>query len=121
MLSILDRIHFRRRRPGTYVCDASLAQLAIALPPSVYLITPISRRRIAILDRRHPNLPPVAAAKAPRRRRPATPTSRLWPSLKRGAAAGSSSVGCSPMAVLASRSHDSPPPINPEESTHDIR
>lgn len=65
MSSILDRL--RRRRPGVYVCGASLAQLAIAMPPSVYLITPTSRRRIAILDRRHPNLPPVAVAKARRR------------------------------------------------------
>lgn len=67
MSSVLDRLHFCRRRPGVYVCDASLAQLAVALPPSVYRITPTSRRRIAILDRRHPNLPPVAVAKARRR------------------------------------------------------
>lgn len=67
MLSTLDRFHFRRRRPGVYVCDASLAQLAVALPPSVYRVAPASRRRIAILDRRHPNLPPVAVAKARRR------------------------------------------------------
>lgn len=64
MFSTLDRLHFRRRRPGAYVCDASLAQLAVALPPSVYRIIPTSRRRIAILDRRHPDLPPVAVAKA---------------------------------------------------------
>lgn len=61
MWCILDRL--RRRRPGVYVCDASLAQLAVALPPSVYRTVPISRRRIAILDRRHPSLPPVAVAK----------------------------------------------------------
>lgn len=67
MSSTLDRLRFRRRRPGVYVCDASLAQLAVALPPSVYRIAPTSRRRIAILDRRHPNLPPVAVAKARRR------------------------------------------------------
>lgn len=67
MLSILDRLCFRRRRPGVYVCDASLAQLAVALPPSVYRVVPTSRRRIVILDRRHPNLPPVAVAKARRR------------------------------------------------------
>lgn len=67
MSSILNRLRLRRRRPGAYVCDASLAQLAIALPPSVYLIAPTSRRRVAILDRRHPNLPPVAVAKARRR------------------------------------------------------
>lgn len=66
MLSILDRFHFRRRRPGVYVCDASLAQLAVALPPSVYRIVPASRRRVVILDRRHPSLPPVAVAKARR-------------------------------------------------------
>ena len=65
MSSIFD--HFRRRRLGVYVCDASLAQLAVALSPSVYRIAPTSRRRIAILDRRHPNLPPVAVAKARRR------------------------------------------------------
>lgn len=57
----------RRRRHGVYVCGASLAQLAVALPPSVYRVVPASRRRIAILDRRHPNLPPVAVAKARRR------------------------------------------------------
>ena len=67
MSSTLDRFRFRRRRPGVYVCGASLAQLAVALPPSVYRITPTSRRRIVILDRRHPNLPPVAVAKARRR------------------------------------------------------
>lgn len=67
MSSILDRPRFRRRRPGVYVCDASLAQLAAALPPSVYQVVPSSRRRIAILDRRHPNLPPVAVATARRR------------------------------------------------------
>lgn len=67
MLSALDRFRFRRRRPGVYVCDASLAQLAVALPLSVYQIAPASRRRIVILDRRHPNLPPVAVAKARRR------------------------------------------------------
>ena len=62
MLSF-DRFRFRHcRRPGVYVCDASLAQLAVALPPSVYRIVPTSRRRIVILDRRHPNLPPVAVA-----------------------------------------------------------
>lgn len=66
MSSVLDRLRFRRRRPGIYVCDASLAQLAVALPPSVYHVIPTSRRRIAILDRRHPNLPPVAVAKARR-------------------------------------------------------
>lgn len=65
MLPTLDRL--RRRRPGVYVCDASLAQLAIALPPSVYRVVPVSRRRIVVLDRRHPNLPPVAVAKARRR------------------------------------------------------
>lgn len=59
--------HFRRRRPGVYVCSASLAQLAVALPPSVYRVVPVSRRRILILDRRHPNLPPLAAARARRR------------------------------------------------------
>lgn len=53
MSSILDR--FRRRCPGVYVCNASLAQLAVALPSSVYKIAPVSRRRILILDRRHPN------------------------------------------------------------------
>lgn len=67
MSSILDRFRFRRRRPGVYVCDASLAQLAVALPPSVYRVVPASRRRIVVLDRRHPNLPPVAVAKARRR------------------------------------------------------
>ena len=67
MLSILDRLCFRRRHPSVYVCDASLAQLAIALPPSVYRVVPTSRRRIAILDRRHPDLPPVAVARARRR------------------------------------------------------
>lgn len=67
MSSILDRLRFRRRRPGVYVCDASLAQLAVALPPSVYRVVPTSRRRIAILDRRRPSLPPVAVAKARRR------------------------------------------------------
>ena len=67
MSSVLDRLRFCRRRPGVYVCDASLAQLAVALPPSVYRIVPVSRRRIVILDRRHPNLPPVAVAAARRR------------------------------------------------------
>lgn len=67
MSSVLDRLCFRRRHPGTYVCSASLAQLAVALPPSVYQVVPASRRRIAILDRRHPNLPPVAVAKSRRR------------------------------------------------------
>ena len=67
MSSTLDRFRFRRRRPGVYVCNASLAQLAAALPPSVYRVVPASRRRIVILDRRHPNLPPVAVAKARRR------------------------------------------------------
>ena len=67
MSSILDRFRFRRRRPGVYVCDASLAQLAVALPSSVYRIAPVSRRRILILDRRHPNLPPLVVAKARRR------------------------------------------------------
>lgn len=67
MSSTLDRFRFRRRRPGVYVCDASLAQLVVALPPSVYRVVPASRRRITILDRRHPNLPPVAVAKARRR------------------------------------------------------
>lgn len=67
MLSILDHLHFRRRRPGVYVCNASLAQLAVALPPSAYRIAPTSRRRIVILDRRRPDLPPVAVAKARRR------------------------------------------------------
>lgn len=64
-MSPLDRL--RRRRSDTYVCDASLAQLAVALSPSVYRIAPTSRRRIAILDRRHPNLPPLAVATARRR------------------------------------------------------
>lgn len=64
MSSTLDRLRFRCRRPGVYVCDASLAQLAVALPPSVYRIVPASRRRVVVLDRRHPNLPPVAVAKA---------------------------------------------------------
>lgn len=54
-------------RLGAYVCDASLAQLAVALPPSVYRVVPVSRRRILILDRRRPNLPPVAVAAARRR------------------------------------------------------
>lgn len=63
MSSGLDRFRFRRRRPGVYICDASLAQLAVALPPSVYRIVPVSRRRVAVLDRRHPNLPSVAVAK----------------------------------------------------------
>ena len=67
MLSVLDGLRLRRRRPGVYVCDASLAQLAVALPPSVYRVVPTSRRRIVILDRRHPSLPPVAVAKARRR------------------------------------------------------
>lgn len=67
MSCILDRFRFRRRRPGVYVCDASLAQLATALPPSVYRIAPTSRRQIAVLDRRHPGLPPVAVARARRR------------------------------------------------------
>lgn len=67
MSSILDRLRFRRRRPGVYVCDASLAQLAVALPSSVYRIVPTSRRRIVILDRRHSDLLPVAVAKARRR------------------------------------------------------
>lgn len=66
MSSILDRLRFRRRRPGVYVCDASLAQLAVALPPSVYRVVPTSRRRVVILDRRHPNFPPAAVAKARR-------------------------------------------------------
>ena len=61
-MSLLDRL--RRRRPGVYVCEGSLAQLAVALPPSVYCIVPTSRRRIVILDRRHPNLPPLARARA---------------------------------------------------------
>lgn len=67
MLSVLDGLRLRRRRPGVYVCDASLAQLAVALPPSVYRVVPISRRRAVILDRRHLNLPPVAVVKARRR------------------------------------------------------
>ena len=68
MLSKLDRPRFRRRRrPGVYVCDASLAQLAVALPPSVYRIASASRRQILVLDRRHPNLPPLAVATARRR------------------------------------------------------
>lgn len=67
MSSILDGLRFRRRRSGVCVCDGSLAQLAAALPPSVYQVVPTSRRRIAVLDRRHPNLPPVAVAKARRR------------------------------------------------------
>ena len=67
MSSILNRSRFRRRRSGVYVCNASLAQLAVALPPSAYQVVPASRRRIAILDRRHPNLPPVAVARARRR------------------------------------------------------
>lgn len=64
-MSPLDRL--RRRRPGVYVCDASLAQLAVALPPSVYRVIPASRRRIVISDRRRPNSFPVAVAKARRR------------------------------------------------------
>lgn len=67
MSSTLDRLRLRRRRPGVYVCDASLAQLAVALPPSVYQVVPTSRRRIVVSDRRHPSLPPVAVAKARRR------------------------------------------------------
>ena len=67
MLSTLDCLRFRRRRPGVYVCDASLVQLAVALPPSVYRVVPVSRRRIVILDRRRPNLPPVAVARVRRR------------------------------------------------------
>ena len=67
MSSTLNRFRFRRRRLGVYVCDASLAQLAVALPPSVYRVAPASRRRVVVLDRRHPNLPPVAVAKARRR------------------------------------------------------
>lgn len=67
MLSVLDGLRLRRRRPGVYVCDASLAQLAVALPPSVYRVVPTSRRRAVILDRHHPNLPPVAVVKARRR------------------------------------------------------
>lgn len=53
--------------PRVYVRDVSLAQLAVALPPSVYRVVPTSRRRIVILDRRRPNLPLVAVAKARRR------------------------------------------------------
>lgn len=67
MSSTLDRLRFRRRRPAVYVCDASLTQLASALPPSVYRVVPTSRRRIIILDRRAQHLPPVAVAKARRR------------------------------------------------------
>lgn len=67
MLSVLDGLRLRRRRPGVYVCDASLAQLAVALPPSVYRVVPTSRRRAVILDRRHLNPPPVAVVKARRR------------------------------------------------------
>lgn len=67
MLSILNCSRLRRRHPGVYVCDASLAQLAVTLPPSVYQVVSTSRRRIVVLDRRHPNLPPVAVAKARRR------------------------------------------------------
>ena len=67
MSSTLNLFRFRRRRLGVYVCGASLAQLAVALPPSVYRVVSTSRRRIAILDRRHPSLPPVAVAKARRR------------------------------------------------------
>lgn len=64
MSSVLDRLRFCCRRPGVYVCDASLSQLAVALPPSVYRVVPVSRRQILILDRRHPNLPPLARARA---------------------------------------------------------
>lgn len=67
MSSVLDGLRLRRRRPGVYVCDASLAQLAVALPPSVYRLVPTSRRRAVILDRRHLSLPPVAVVKARRR------------------------------------------------------
>lgn len=67
MLSVLDGFCFRRRRPGVYVCDASLAQLAVALPPSVYRVAPVSRRRAVILDRRHLDSPPVAVVKVRRR------------------------------------------------------
>lgn len=67
MSSILNRLYSRRRRPGVYVCDALLAQLAATLPLSVYWIVPASRRRIIVLDRRHPSLPPVAVATARRR------------------------------------------------------
>lgn len=50
------------------VDSASLAVAELpALPLSVYRVVPVSRRRIAILDRRHPNLPPVAVAKVRRR------------------------------------------------------
>lgn len=66
MSSTLDGFRLRRRRLGVYVCDASLSQLAVALPSSVYQVVPRSRRRVVILDRRHPNLPPVAIAKARR-------------------------------------------------------
>jgi len=66
-LSLRDRLRLRRRRPGVYVCDASLAQLAVALPPSVYWVAPASRRRVLVLARRRPNLPPVAVARARRR------------------------------------------------------
>lgn len=61
------RLRFRRRRPGVYVCDASLAQLAVAFPPSVYQVVSTSRRRIVVLDRRRPSFPPVAVARARRR------------------------------------------------------
>lgn len=67
MSSALDRLRLRRRRPGVCVCDASLAALAVALPPSVYRIVPVSRRRVVVLDRRHPDLPPAAVATARRR------------------------------------------------------
>lgn len=67
MLSVLDGLRLRRRRPGVYVCDASLADLAAALPPSIYRVVHTSRRRAVVLDRRHPNLPPVAVVKARRR------------------------------------------------------
>lgn len=66
-MSPLDRLRLRRRRAGVYVCNASLARLAVALPPSVYRVVPVSRRRILIMDRRRPDLPPVAVAKARRR------------------------------------------------------
>ena len=62
----LGRFRFRRR-PGVYVCEGSLASLAVAFPPSIYRIVFASRRRVAILGRRHPSLPPVAVAKARRR------------------------------------------------------
>lgn len=65
MSSILDSL--RRRRSGVYVCDASLAQLAVALPPSIYRVVPASRRQILIFDRRHRTFPPVAVARARRR------------------------------------------------------